>query len=166
MTFAGFSKEALGNPDKLPAGLGMLAGALAGTAQVIVTNPMETVKIRMQMATILTSSSLNARRSGIATLEENKIIPSTLSVVKDLGLRGLYRGSLSTLSRDVPFSMIFFQLFAHLKNSFLNPNIKEGNGSNDYVSEFPRIFAAGITAGAIGAFLVTPMDGKTTINFD
>ena len=164
MTLAGFSKKASGNPDKLPAGLRMLAGALAGTTQVIVTNPMETVKIRMQRATILTSSpasaaALTSRRSSIATLGDTKIIPSTLSVVKDLGLRGLYRGSLSTLSRDVPFSMIFFQLFAYLKSSFLNSNLKEGNHNGD-VNEFPRIFVAGITAGAIGAFLVTPMDGK------
>ena len=137
----------------------MLSGALAGTVQVIVTNPMETVKIRMQMATMLSSPVPSDRRSGIATLMETKITPSTLSVVKSLGLRGLYRGSLSTLSRDVPFSMIFFQLFAHLKNLFLDSKCK-GVDSNG-VYEFPRIFAAGLAAGTIGAFLVTPMDGKS-----
>ena len=110
VSLAGLSTNAKGNPDNLPTGLGMLAGALAGTTQVIATNPMETVKIRMQMAAINVARSTSM---GSMVVRE---IPSTLSVVKDLGIRGLYRGSLATLSRDVPFSMIFFQLFASFKN--------------------------------------------------
>lgn len=143
-TLADFSVKAQGNPDKLPTSLGMLAGALAGTTQVIATNPMETVKIRMQMAAAITTNS-----TSVAMRE----IPSTLSVIKDLGLRGLYRGSMATLSRDVPFSMIFFQLFASFKGYF-------AQRSKTKDLEFPYIFASGISAGAIGAFLVTPMDGK------
>lgn len=142
---ANLSSKAQGNPDKLPTGLGMLAGAMAGTSQVIATNPMETVKIRMQMATILTSG-----KSSTVTFPST---PSTLSVVKDLGIKGLYRGSLATLSRDVPFSMLFFQLFASFKSHFA-----EKQGRSDL--EFQYIFASGISAGAISAYLVTPMDGK------
>ena len=37
-------------------------------------------------------------------------------VVKHLGLGGLYRGYFITLMRDVPFSMIFFPLYAFLKD--------------------------------------------------
>ena len=145
-TLAGLSSKAQGNPDKLPPGLGMLAGALAGTTQVIATNPMETVKIRMQMAAI------NMARSTSSNSVAVQGIPSTLSVVKDLGLKGLYRGSLATLSRDVPFSMIFFQLFASFKNAFVDR-------TKSKELEFPYIFVSGVSAGAIGAFLVTPMDG-------
>ena len=147
MALSSFSNTAEGNPDKLPTGLGMIAGALAGTTQVIATNPMEAVKIRMQMAAV------SGGNSSVISLHP---VPSTLSVIKDLGIRGLYRGSAATLSRDVPFSMIFFQLFASFKNHF-----KEVNNSENV--EFPYIFASGITAGAIGAFIVTPMDGKTEI---
>lgn len=139
------SSQAQGNPDKLPMGLGMLAGAMAGTTQVIATNPMETVKIRMQMAALSAST-----KSSTVTVPT---IPSTMDVVKDLGLRGLYRGSLATLSRDVPFSMLFFQLFASFKNYFSE---KQGNAD----LSFQNIFASGISAGAISAYLVTPMDGK------
>lgn len=145
---AGISRKAQGNPDKLPTGLGMLAGALAGTTQVVATNPMETVKIRMQMAAITASRSSSM---GSMTMQH---IPSTFSVVKDLGLKGMYRGSLATLSRDVPFSMLFFQLFASFKNLISDRTRKKE-------LEFPYIFISGISAGAIGAFLVTPMDSKT-----
>lgn len=145
---ASLSHRAKGNPDKLPTELGMLAGAMAGTTQVIATNPMETVKIRMQMATISSAASI----AGNVAIQN---IPSTFSVVKDLGLRGLYRGSVATLSRDVPFSMLFFQSFAFFKSKL---------GNNDKELRFPLIFAAGITAGAISAFMVTPMDGKLYYN--
>lgn len=144
-----FSSKSGGNPDKLSPALGMFAGALAGTTQVIATNPMETVKIRMQMAAITSA------KSGVLIVNS---VPSTFSVIKDLGLRGLYRGSFATLSRDVPFSMIFFELFASFKSFF-----KDQTKSNDL--EFKYIFASGISAGAIGAMAVTPMDGKTFLDF-
>lgn len=141
------SSKSVGNPDNLPPALGMIAGALAGTTQVVATNPMETVKIRMQMAAV------SSGKSGVLTVNH---LPSTFSVVRDLGIRGLYRGSFATLSRDVPFSMIFFQLFASFKTLF-----KEKTKSNDL--EFPFIFVSGIASGAIGAFVVTPMDGISII---
>ena len=93
-----------------------------------------------------------ARSSSTESMAVQRI-PSTLSVVKDLGLKGLYRGSFATLSRDVPFSMIFFQLFASFKSVF-------ADRSKSKELEFPYIFVSGISAGAIGAFLVTPMDGN------
>ena len=117
-TLAGLSVKAQGNPDKLPVGLGILAGALAGITQVIATNPMEAVKIRMQMATITIGD-----KSSIMSVQR---VPSTLEVVKDL---------------------------VSFKNYFASKN-----QSNNL--EFPYIFASGIFSGAIGAFLVTPMDGK------
>jgi hypothetical protein len=144
---ANWSSKAQGNPDNLPTGLGMIAGAMAGTSQVIATNPMETVKIRMQMAAI----SIPAKTS-VATVQS---VPSTMSVVKELGVKGLYRGSVATLSRDVPFSMIFFQLFASFKKHFAD---KQGISESNL--DFKYIFASGISAVAIGAYLVTPMDGK------
>lgn len=37
------------------------------------------------------------------------------SVVKDLGLFGLYKGAKACLLRDVPFSAIYFPAYAHVK---------------------------------------------------
>lgn len=39
-------------------------------------------------------------------------------VVKGLGISGMYQGTLATLSRDIPFSLIFFPLYANLKKVF------------------------------------------------
>lgn len=37
------------------------------------------------------------------------------SVVKELGLFGLYKGARACLLRDVPFSAIYFPAYAHTK---------------------------------------------------
>lgn len=41
-----------------------------------------------------------------------------LSVVRDLGLFGLYKGARACLLRDVPFSAIYFPTYAHTKAMF------------------------------------------------
>ena len=55
----------------------VLAGACAGGSQVVFTNPLEIVKIRLQVAGEIASTA--------------KI--SALSVVKELGFFGLYKVS-------------------------------------------------------------------------
>jgi solute carrier family 25 aspartate/glutamate transporter 12/13 len=79
----------------------VLAGGGAGFCQVIATNPMEIVKIRMQMQALL-------------PIAERQ---STIEVVKSLGIRGLYMGTLATLARDVPFSILFFPAYANIKKN-------------------------------------------------
>jgi len=72
--------------DKLAIKYGMLAGATAGFCQVIATNPMEIVKIQMQVA-------------GAQKLEPGEKRPTAMGIVRSLGLRGLYRGTPATLLR-------------------------------------------------------------------
>lgn len=74
----------------------------AGGSQVIFTNPLEIVKIRLQVAGEIAGGA--------------KV--SALSVVKDLGLFGLYKGVRACLLRDVPFSAIYFPAYAHTKAAF------------------------------------------------
>lgn len=92
----------------------------AGGSQVIFTNPLEIVKIRLQVAGEMASGA--------------KIRAWT--VVKELGLLGLYKGSFlnkfakfliklllflgarACLLRDVPFSAIYFPAYAHTKALF------------------------------------------------
>ena len=126
-------------PEVIPAFYGMMAGAVAGFCQVIATNPMEIVKIQMQLASRELTTFPGAK--------------SLVSVVKRLGFTGLYRGTLATLSRDVPFSILFFQSFASLKQALILtlPN-------HDGPHLLPSL-TAGMLAGGISAFAATPMDG-------
>ena len=106
----------------------MISGAGAGFFQVAATNPMEIVKLRMQLQ------------------GESGAKLTALNTIQDLGLRGLYKGTAACWLRDVPFSIVFFPLFANLKIAF--------NGDNSLFG----LFCAGAISGSVAAGSVTPCD--------
>ncbi|XP_059478980.1 calcium-binding mitochondrial carrier protein Aralar1 isoform X2 [Neocloeon triangulifer] len=111
----------------------IIAGGCAGGSQVIFTNPLEIVKIRLQVAgEIATASKISA-----------------VSVVKELGFFGLYKGAKACFLRDVPFSAIYFPAYAHMK-----VKLADENGYNHPLS----LLAAGAISGIPAASLVTPAD--------
>jgi solute carrier family 25 aspartate/glutamate transporter 12/13 len=107
------------------------SGAIAGTCQVIATNPMEVVKIRMQMSA-----------HGGAS-------PAYGQVLRELGLSGLYTGVAATLLRDVPFSLLYFGSYGYLRQKLQD---KDGNLS------MANGFVSGLSAGVIASGSVTPAD--------
>ncbi|XP_068152109.1 calcium-binding mitochondrial carrier protein Aralar1 isoform X1 [Drosophila tropicalis] len=117
----------------IPTWAEVLAGGCAGASQVVFTNPLEIVKIRLQVAgEIATGSKISA-----------------LSVVRELGLFGLYKGARACLLRDVPFSAIYFPTYAHTKAL-----MADKDGYNHPLT----LLAAGAIAGVPAASLVTPAD--------
>ena len=153
----------------------MLSGAGAGFFQVAATNPMEIVKLRMQLqgeaGAGARRSCVGAGRSGrrpprpsaaTTCLQPHSLLqrvavtltrpppPSTplsaWATISEMGVRGLYRGTAATWLRDVPFSIVFFPLFANLKAAF--------NGNDSMVG----LFAAGAISGSLSAGSVTPCD--------
>lgn len=87
-----------------------------------------------------------------ATLPENQR-STMINVVRNLGIKGLYTGSLTTLARDVPFSILFFPVYANLKSSLA---YKEGEKKGQ--NSIPSQLLAGGAAGAFAAGSVTPAD--------
>ncbi len=67
--------------------------------------------------------------------------------MKDLGLLGLYKGAKACFLRDIPFSAIYFPVYAHSKLMLADENGHVG-GLN--------LLAAGAIAGVPAASLVTP----------
>ena len=154
----------LQSDEDLPLKYGILSGATAGFCQVIVTNPMEIVKINMQLSSTSSSSTLETATSSSnlasaspigaqTTVKSQPKSTGTMDVVRNLGLRGLYKGTLATLCRDVPFSFLFFPSLAVFKS--LAPKDPVTNQT-----PFSWIFGSGILAGACASAAVTPMDGK------
>lgn len=111
----------------------ILAGGCAGGSQVIFTNPLEIVKIRLQVAGEITTGPR----------------VSALSVLRDLGFFGLYKGAKACFLRDIPFSAIYFPCYAHMKSAFAG---EDGRVSPGY------LLLAGAIAGMPAASLVTPAD--------
>ncbi|NXS56022.1 CMC1 protein, partial [Brachypteracias leptosomus] len=121
------------NDGSIPLPAEILAGGCAGASQVIFTNPLEIVKIRLQVAGEITTGPR----------------VSALSVIKDLGLLGLYKGAKACFLRDIPFSAIYFPVYAHSKLMLADENGHVG-GLN--------LLIAGAIAGVPAASLVTPAD--------
>ncbi|KAK9301823.1 hypothetical protein QLX08_006007 [Tetragonisca angustula] len=111
----------------------IIAGGCAGASQVIFTNPLEIVKIRLQVAGEIAGGS--------------KVRAWT--VVKELGLFGLYKGARACFLRDIPFSAIYFPMYAHTKT-----RLADEGGYNTPLS----LLVSGAIAGVPAAALVTPAD--------
>uniref|UniRef100_A0A8C4EU77 Solute carrier family 25 member 13 n=1 Tax=Dicentrarchus labrax TaxID=13489 RepID=A0A8C4EU77_DICLA len=105
----------------------------AGGSQVIFTNPLEIVKIRLQVAGEITTGPR----------------VSALSVIRDLGFFGLYKGSKACFLRDIPFSAIYFPCYAHTKTYLSDEDGRIGPA---------KMLFAGALAGMPAASLVTPAD--------
>jgi len=121
------------NDGKLPLWGEVLAGACGGGSQVMFTNPLEIVKIRLQVAGEIAGGPR----------------VSAFGVIRELGFFGLYKGSRACFLRDIPFSAIYFPAYAHLKPAFADEN-----GYNSPLS----LLVAGAIAGMPAASLVTPAD--------
>ncbi|XP_031420510.1 mitochondrial glutamate carrier 1 [Clupea harengus] len=131
----------------------MLAGCGAGTCQVVITTPMEMLKIQLQDA-----GRLEAQRKlmpetvapGAAVMKSPTAMQITRELLRSKGIAGLYKGLGATILRDVPFSIIYFPLFANLNE--LGKRGAEGPAPF-YVS-----FLAGCMAGSTAAVAVNPVD--------
>ncbi|XP_067902132.1 mitochondrial glutamate carrier 1 [Heterodontus francisci] len=141
----------------------MLAGCGAGTCQVIVTTPMEMLKIQLQdagrlaaqqklmAAQAVSSPPLGSPISSTSnTTSQQTATQITKELLRSKGIAGLYKGLGATLLRDVPFSIVYFPLFANLN--------KLGQKSPDERAPFYVSFISGCIAGSTAAVAVNPCD--------
>lgn len=67
------------------------------------TNPLEIVKIRLQM------------QGEAAKATPNQVKKGAVHIIRQLGIVGLYKGATACLMRDIPFSAIYFPVYSHFK---------------------------------------------------
>lgn len=127
----------------------ILAGSSAGACQVIFTNPLEIVKIRLQMQGGSSNKSLAPGEIPHKRLTAGQI-------VKQLGIKGLYKGATACLLRDVPFSAIYFPTYANLKYHLFNYDPSDPNKKHSLSTW--QLLVSGAMAGAPSAFFTTPAD--------
>ncbi|QLQ82608.1 hypothetical protein HG537_0H03710 [Torulaspora globosa] len=139
--------------NKLTIPAEIMAGASAGACQVVFTNPLEVVKIRLQV------------RSEYATENLAKAQITAAGIVKRLGFAGLYKGVLACLMRDVPFSAIYFPTYAHIKRDLFNFD-PQNDSKRSRLKTWELLLAGGL-AGMPAAYLTTPCDViKTRLQID
>ncbi|XP_076270725.1 mitochondrial glutamate carrier 1-like isoform X2 [Rhynchophorus ferrugineus] len=134
-----------------------LAGAFAGIIQLVITTPMELLKIQLQDAGRV--AAMEARidpKTGKSLIPQISARQVTQKLVKERGVAGLYKGLIATMARDVPFCMIYFPLFAKIDS--LGPRKSDGSGD----AAFYWSFLCGLIAGSFTALVVTPCDVMKT----
>jgi len=112
----------------------ILAGASAGFVQDVITCPLEVIKTQLQTSSDRTVSDI---------------------FVDIGGLRGLYKGLLPCIARDVVFSSCLFPSFAHLKEML--PAMLSSSLGNEVDVLWYTILAGAMAAGP-AAFIATPFD--------
>lgn len=118
----------------------MIAASVGEVASCLVRVPYEVIKMRSQ-------TSIAKQVSNIAI---------TRGVIAKEGFYGLYRGFSSTVIRDLPFSAIQYPIWEQLKVRHLRKHKRPASASE---SAF-----YGSIAGAVAAFITTPLDvAKTRI---
>lgn len=140
-------------PGEIYFPLEVLAGAGAGASQVIFTNPLEIVKIRLQvqgeMPGVKKSAYHICKELGFTGKAPSMFHQSPHYLRKRiLPLNsGLYKGASVCFLHDIPFSAIYFPAYAKLKTSLKD---SEGHLSDG------NLLLAGSLAGVAAASITTP----------
>ncbi|XP_075984582.1 mitochondrial glutamate carrier 1-like [Anticarsia gemmatalis] len=136
-------------PDgTLPIFRQMIAGGSAGACQIVVTTPMELLKIQMQDAGRVAAQ---AKAEG-KTIERVTAMGLTRKLLAERGIFGLYKGVTATAARDISFSVVYFPLFATLAKLGVRDNTPGAT------PPFWWSFLSGCAAGSTAALVVNPMD--------
>lgn len=129
---------------QLPVTRQMAAGGLAGLCQIVITTPMELLKIQMQDAGRLAAQAKAAGKE----IPKTSATTLALELLKKKGIAGLYKGTGATMLRDVSFSVVYFPLFATLNG--LGPRKSDGSGE----AVFWCSFLSGCAAGSVRIIIV------------
>jgi len=124
---------------RIKLGWELIAGGTAGGCQVVFTNPLEIVKIRLQI-------------QGEAAKVEGALPKGAVHIVRQLGVLGLYRGASACLLRDIPFSAVYFTTYSHLKKDVFK------EGYNGKQLSFLETLGSAAIAGMPAAYFTTPAD--------
>ncbi|XP_047738566.1 mitochondrial glutamate carrier 1 isoform X1 [Hyalella azteca] len=130
----------------------MASGGLAGLCQIVITTPMELLKIQLQDAGRVAAQAKASAGGATVAVPKVSATAITLGLLKEKGIMGLYRGTAATMLRDVSFSVCYFPLFAHLNS--LGPRKADGSGE----AVFWCSFLAGCASGSLSALFVNPFD--------
>mmetsp|Transcript_18532 Transcript_18532/g.70110 ORF Transcript_18532/g.70110 Transcript_18532/m.70110 type:complete len:307 (-) Transcript_18532:1380-2300(-) len=128
-----------------PLGIAFLCAALGtGVAEAVVYCPIDLVRTRVQ-----------ANRAGVAS---GGSIPVTMQILREEGIRGLYRGFSTLLPKESIGNLAYFTTYELSRQIFG----RETQGKSMLQQQL-EIGASGALAGASYAFLIHPLDTVKTI---
>jgi solute carrier family 25, member 39/40 len=147
--FVGYDTLRTNLPTSIPQTTApLVAGIFARTFAVIAISPIELFRTRLQ------AYHPTQNRSTFRS-----VLQGINSLVREQGLRSLWRGLELTLWRDVPFSGIYWTGYEYLRRKFKQHETFRRGGE---VGFFEEAFTAGWLSGTFSAFVTQPFDVSKT----
>ncbi|KAF2075138.1 hypothetical protein CYY_003573 [Polysphondylium violaceum] len=121
----------------------LIAGTIARVISATITSPLELIRTNSQ---------------GVVTENHKRLNSITLfkDIIKNVGVKGLWRGLSPTLLRDVPFSALYWANYEVIKAKMMIS--RDPSYTRHTKSPFLTTFVAGATSGTIAAVVTTPID--------
>lgn len=133
--------------------IAVFAGGFSALPTTLIMTPSERIKVMLQI------------QGAGSTMAGSRIYSGPLDVLRDVGLRNLYKGTLATLARDVPGSMAYFGVYEAVKLGLSRWLVGPGSGHHDNpeASSQPQlpvlaILMAGGLAGWANWLVAIPAD--------
>ncbi|NWR50138.1 S2547 protein, partial [Regulus satrapa] len=131
-------------PSKLDV---LLAGTAAGAARVVLTNPSEVAKVRMQTQR---NPHPSITHQPVSKPKYRGSLHCLKVIIKEEGFGGLYKGCSALLCRDCSASAMYFLSYSALCD-WLTP---DGRNKPDFLA----VLLSGGFAGALAWAVASPMD--------
>jgi len=140
LAFSQFSQRLADEKGKVTPYRSMLAGVGTGVCEAIIAvTPAETIKTKL----IHDQSSLNPRYRGF--------VHGVSTMIRDDGLRGIYRGLAPTILRQSANSAVRFTVYG-----IVGDWLRGGNTKKDLT--WAQSMFAGVCAGTINVYITMPFD--------
>jgi solute carrier family 25, member 39/40 len=147
--FVGYDTLRTSLTSTVPIGLApLIAGMSARMLAVAAISPLELFRTRLQ------AYHPTQNRSSFSS-----VLNGITSLVREQGIRSLWRGLELTLWRDVPFSGLYWTGYEYLRHKFVEHEVFRRDGE---VGFFEEAFTAGWLSGTFAAFATQPFDVSKT----
>jgi hypothetical protein len=133
---------------KIPAAADFTAGMLAETLSCIIFVPVDVMKERLQIQRPSTEASAN--HPGLRNYSGS--VDALRTILKEEGVRGIYKGYGATLFSFGPFSACYFLFYEQLKKY-----ARGSNGADATLNPWLSL-ACSASAGALASVLTNPLD--------
>ncbi|KAI9992456.1 hypothetical protein PInf_017867 [Phytophthora infestans] len=141
-------------------GLKILLGGIANTISAAATNPIDVIKVRLQLQALESSAVMSSAAVAAGTVAPTRYLGfghGLQTIVQEEGWYGLAKGWKASLIREFTYSGIRFGMYDQVKE-FYEDQIFHTSPAEQRRTPLYIKLLSGATSGGIGSALVNPMD--------
>ncbi|KAG2838487.1 hypothetical protein PC118_g14131 [Phytophthora cactorum] len=141
-------------------GLKILLGGIANTISAAATNPIDVVKVRLQLQALQPTAVTSSAAAAAGTVAPTRYLGfghGLKTIVQEEGWYGLAKGWKASLLREFTYSGIRFGMYDQVKEFYEDQVFHTPPAEHGRTPLYIKLLS-GATSGGIGSALVNPMD--------